>query len=298
MYDTIVNPVSSRQVKTTSKLGKKLLHNYEDKFDYVINPETNKIVQSGGKVGQQVLKKYKQKVASTNVGGRGGKKKTKRGGTGPDGSLENRSNERTYTCHLKSIGNYSVYETKASTGVSCNNTKCSYTDDSINFKERINNTNPNDYIMCRDKSNRKMNFNKNNKDKGWTQAMVGYENQNEELIDKYLIDDKSKIIEMWKKLKKNTKVEQPIDCSFVGKNKCITRLNYGKESFIKDVIIKQSGYVITKSPRNQFKDQLNKPGPLNTSFWLRIQSIVEEYEPSASASVPAAQTEAEKIVLV
>ena len=89
MYDTIVNPVSSRQVKTASKLGKKLLHNYEDKFDYVINPETNKIVQSGGKVGQQVLKKYKQKVASTNVGGRGGKKKTKRVGG---------QATRTYTC--------------------------------------------------------------------------------------------------------------------------------------------------------------------------------------------------------
>ena len=305
MYDTIVNPVSSRQVKTTSKLGKKLLYNYEDKFDYVINPETNKIVQSGGKVGQQVLKKYKQKVASTNVGGRGGKKKTKRGGTGPDGSLENRSNERTYTCHLKSIGNYSVYETKASTGVSCNNTKCSYTDDSINFKERINNTNPNDYIMCRDKSNRKMNFNKNNKEKGWTQAMVGYENKNEELIDKYLIDDKSIIIEKWNKLKNKTKVEQPIDCRFVwenkvgenkveenkvGANKCTTRFGYGygKESFIDDVIIKQPGYVISKSPRNQFKDQLNKPGPLNTSFWLRIQSIVsEEYEPSVPGPPPA-----------
>jgi len=87
MYDTIVNPVSSRQVKTTSKLGKKLLHNYEDKFDYVINPETNKIVQSGGKVGQQVLKKYKQKGASTNASGGGGKRKTKRGGwVGPDHS--------------------------------------------------------------------------------------------------------------------------------------------------------------------------------------------------------------------
>jgi hypothetical protein len=133
MYDTIVNPVSSRQVKTSSKLGKKLLYNYEDKFDYVINPETNKIVQSGGKVGQQVLKKYKQKIVSTNVGGRGGKKKTKRGGTGPDQGREQREQRehyesqarlnapRTYTC--KSIDN-STNENKTEVVVKCENNKC------------------------------------------------------------------------------------------------------------------------------------------------------------------------------
>lgn len=286
MYDTIVNPVSSRQVKTTSKLGKKLLHNYEDKFDYVINPETNKIVLSGGKVGQQVLKKYKQKGASTNVSGGGGKKKTKRGGFGgpnPGGpelkyyNPPTESNERTYTCDLKSIGKYSVYETKASIGVSCNNTECSYTDDSTNFKQQINNnTDPNDYIMCRDKSNRKMNFNKRNAENSWTQAMVGYENENEELLDKYLINDTNKIIENWQNLKKSTKVNIPIECSLVGENKCKTKVSYGKNRFIDDVIIKQPGYVISTSPRKQFIQELNKPGPLNTLFWLRIQSIVEE----------------------
>ena len=303
MYDTIVNPASSRQVKTTSKLGKKLLHNYEDKFDYVINPETNKIVQSGGKVGQQVLRRYKQKVASTNVSGGGGKKKIKRsGGVGPsrldDPVIMQHSRPngeitlnapREYTCHLKSIGNYSVYETTASKGVSCNNTECSYTGDSTNFKQKINNTNPNDYIMCRDdKSKRKMNFNKRNTQNSWTQAMVGYENENEELIDKFLIDDNEKIKEKWTILKDKTNVKRPIDCSLVGEDKCTTRVSHGKRKFVEDVIKpNKSMNIVSTSPRKTFINELHKKGALNTLFWLRIQSIVEETTPAAPAASAA-----------
>ena len=156
MYDTIVNPVSSRQVKTTSKLGKKLLHNYEDKFDYVINPETNKIVQSGGKVGQQVLKKYKQKGVSTNVSGGGGKKKIKRSGGGKDEDSEyalreayaqrqqqeQRQAPREYTC--KSIDN-STEEQNTGFKVKCKSNKCT-PDDFNEFKDFIQINKSNEFI--------------------------------------------------------------------------------------------------------------------------------------------------------
>ena len=238
MYDTIVNPVSSRQVKTIGKMGKKLLHNYEDKFDYVINPETNKIVQSGGKVGQQVLKKYKQKVASTNVGGRGGKKKTKRVG--------GRQAPRTYTC---------LSDTNQSFEVECNSEKCSFkSDDNARIIVKDSNT-----MTCYNDKDL-FNYEKKQGDKKW------------ELKEYRDLEYENMVSHNWRVFKQrlnNESVKSPDHC----KNIPGRLWNPCKPGFSSNELKNFLNGIGEKDP-----DTILKQSSKNSKFWNKITEIVKRQE--------------------
>ena len=268
MYDTIVNPVSSRQVKTTSKLGKKLLHNYEDKFDYVINPETNKIVQSGGKVGQQVLKKYKQKGVSTNVSGGGGKKKIKRSGGGvAEGEKElreayaqrqqqeQRQAPREYTC--KSIDN-STEEQNTGFKVKCKSNKCT-PDDFNEFTEFIQGNKHG--VQC-NRENGKYEF-------------ARIENKYTLKLPEGLLLKKT-IHEEWAKFKIMSKSDK--DPIYFSKDNGSKKHGYLLQQLLRNSM---SNSMLVSENKDQLQQYMNAistdtTSPLLLDFWTAIQEGVEE----------------------